>query len=135
MDTPQRANPAYYAVVATLVALLIAGIGFIVLMALRPAVEPAAVQVARPALPVACAEGKRGTQCYEITVTNTGTEAAQIACRVSASGDTQATFLTGEPATTIYLAGGAAQTLTAKVIPNKGADLSAPAMICAPVPT
>jgi hypothetical protein len=133
MEPIRRTAPTYYVLVVVLVTLLLAAVGFIVAMAMRPEVRPAAF--ARAATrEVGCSEpAAEGTKeaCYEASVQNTGTESGTFNCRVMASGEVTTAFTNGSDSIRVDLDGGATQIVGWKVVASKDASIGSSAVSCA----
>ena len=94
----RRTSPGYYAAVGILALLLIAAMGFVVAMALRPSPAPATASVSTTRTAVDCPAGTGRATCFETVVTNTGGEQGTFTCRVVALEGQTATFTDGSTA-------------------------------------
>jgi len=131
----RRSNAAPYIAIAVLVALLLSAGGFVVAMVMRPTVTPASAMVATDRVPIECAEPQRDTTCFDTQVTNQGSESSGFSCRLSAYGDTSATFADGAPTYELTLGPSEAAHITAVVTAHGNVEAVAPRMACMPVQT
>ena len=92
----RRASAGYYLAAAALVLLVLVAIGLIVGMAMRPAAEPASALVVTDQASVPCPAGVENATCYDTQITNNGGSTGTFVCGLDPSGDTQATFASGQ---------------------------------------
>jgi hypothetical protein len=95
MSETRRTGFGYYLAATVLIVLVLAAIGFVVAMILRPGVAPPQVLVVTDQAPIACPVAQKGTTCYDTQVTNSGGSEGTFSCRLVPQGDTQATFEDG----------------------------------------
>ena len=132
---PSERSPAPYIAITVLVALIVTAIGLVVVMWMRPSVTPATALVATDRAPIDCTAPSHDTTCFDTQITNQGSQPSGFSCRVTAFGDTAATFGDGSPAYTITL--GATESVHVATIVTVTGDVEAvaPRVSCVPVPS
>ena len=131
----QERSPAPYIAIAILAVLIVTAVGFVVAMWMRPTVTPATALVATDRVAIPCSDQQRDTTCFDTQITNQGSEASGFSCRLTAYGDTSATFADGAPTSELTLGPSEAAHVTAIVTAPKGVEAVAPRVTCTPVAT
>jgi hypothetical protein len=126
-------SPGPYVAIAVLVALLVAAIGFVVAMVMRPNVVPATALVATDRVPITCASTQKDTTCFDTQISNQGTLASGFTCQVVAYGDTAATFADGAPTYELTLGPSESAHIGTIVTAHGDVEAVAPRVQCAPV--
>ena len=128
-------SAAPYISIAVLAVLLVTAVGFVVALWMRPTVTPATALVATDRVPTTCTAPKRDTTCFDTQITNQGSEASGFSCRVTAYGDTAATFGDGAPTYELTLGPSESLHVATIVTVTAGVDAVAPRVSCVPMQT
>jgi len=130
---PSERSPAPYIAITILVALIVTAVAFVVVMWMRPTVMPATALVATDRAPIDCTAPERNKTCFDTQITNQGSDPSGFSCRVTAFGDTAATF--GDGSATYDLTLGASESVHVATIVTVTGDVEAvaPRVACLPV--
>ena len=129
---PSERSPAPYIAIAVLVALIVTAVGFVIAMWMRPTVTPATALVATDRAPVDCTAPERNKTCFDTQITNQGSEPSGFSCRVTAYGDTAATFGDGSPTYDLTLGASESVHVTTIVTVTGDVEAVAPRVSCLP---
>jgi len=129
---PSERSPAPYIAIAVLVALIVTAVGFVIAMWMRPTVTPATALVATDRAPIDCTAPERNKTCFDTQITNQGSEPSGFSCRVTAYGDTAATFGDGSPTYDVTLGSSESVHVATIVTVTGDVEAVAPRVSCLP---
>jgi hypothetical protein len=130
MAETRHTGAGYYVAATVLIVLLLAAIGFIVGMVLRPSVAPPEALVVTDRASVACPIDHKNTTCYDTQITNSGGSEGTFTCRLDAAGDTEATFADGLLIKQVIVGPSQSVHLVAAVTAPGVSPASAPRVLC-----
>ena len=131
----RRSTAAPYIAIAVLIALLLAAGAFVVAMVLRPTVTSPSALVVTDRVAIPCTPPKHNTTCFDSAITNQGSAISGFSCRITAFGDTTATFVDGAPTYELTLASEQVVHVATVVTTQGDVEAVAPRVSCLPVQT
>ncbi len=134
MADPNLRRPNATNVFVMLLIVALAAGGLLFFLVLRPAGSGPAFTVSQVS-GTTCPDGLGAPACFQLTVTNTGTESGVVHCEIASAPGTLATFLSGNPVYTsaAEISSGTSLPLELEVDVTDGSDtIVAPNVSCGP---